>query len=80
MVSILLQLSIASYMCLHIADYEKDLKRIWKKKPCHVIQAKIDNFSIHLGSFHSLKPGGLLNDEVISVGCTLHMNVCSYTF
>ena len=32
MVSILLQLSIASYMYLHIADYEKDLKRIWKKE------------------------------------------------
>ena len=55
-----------SYLTMYscIAEYEKELKRIWKKKPCHVVQAKIDNFSIHLGSFLSLKPGGLLNDEV----------------
>ena len=62
-------------MCIHNADYEKELKKIWKKKPCHVIQAKIDNFSIHLESFHSLKPGGFLNDEVFSAvySCTLHI-------
>ena len=59
------------YSCT--AEYEKELKGIWKKKPCHVVQAKIDNFSIHLGSFHSLKPGGLLNDIT-----TLHAyNTCT---
>ena len=37
---------------------------VWEINPCHVVQAKIKCFTIHLGSFHSLKLGGCLNDEV----------------
>ena len=47
-----------------IADFERELQKIWQRNPCHVVKAKIGNFSIHQGSFHSLKKGGLVNDEV----------------
>ena len=40
------------------------LRKIWQEKPSHVVKAKIDTISIHHGSFHSLKAGRYLNDEV----------------
>ena len=30
---------------------------IWSALPLHVVKAKIDQFCIHQGSFHSLKKG-----------------------
>ena len=71
---------LASYiylLCIIITDYEKKLQRIWKKNPCHVVQARIKRFTIHLGSFHSLKPGGLLNDEVV-IALLCILNAHSY--
>jgi len=50
--------------CLYKTDFERELLKIWGSNPCHVIKAKIGKFSIHHGSFHSLKKGGLVNDEV----------------
>ena len=38
---------------------------IWSALPLHVVKAKIDQFCIHQGSFHSLKEGKFLNDEVL---------------
>ena len=34
---------------------------MWKNKSCHVVNARIDKFAIHQGSFHTLKGHGLLN-------------------
>ena len=33
-------------------------------KPSHIVKAKVDSFCIHHGSFHSLKAGRFVNDEV----------------
>ena len=59
-------------MPLYYTDFERELQKIWKSNPCHVVKAKIGNFSIHHGSFHSLKKGGLVNDEVCII---LHVNI-----
>ena len=41
------------------------LLNIWSALPSHVVKAKIDQFCIHQGSFHSLKEGKFLNTEVL---------------
>ena len=40
------------------------LRRIWQTKPSYTIKARIDNYSVHHGSFHTLKSGHFINDEV----------------
>ena len=57
-----------------LTDYERELERIWQRNPCHVAKAKISNLTIHQGSFHSLKKGGLVNDEV----CQMFMYAVAY--
>ena len=58
-----------------LTDYEGELERIWQRNPCHVVKAKISNFTIHQGSFHSLKKGGIVNDEV----CQIFMYAVAYS-
>ena len=72
-------------MPLYNTDFERELQKIWKSNPCYVVKVKIGNFSIHHGSFHSLKKGGLVNDEVCmisyvnsSVSMCMHVDVRMY--
>jgi len=55
-------------MCMHL---QKQLEHIWKGQPCHVVKARIGNFTIHHGSFHTLKQNQYLNDEVCHAGVTI---------
>ncbi|XP_065892491.1 uncharacterized protein [Dysidea avara] len=48
------------------SEPHKQLEHIWKGQPCHVIKARINRFSIHHGSFHTLKQNCYLNDEIIN--------------
>lgn len=52
------------YEAVSLIYPQSTLKKIWKERPSHVVKAKIDSFCIHHGSFHSLKAGRYLNDEV----------------
>ena len=59
------------FIFIYITDFERELLKILGRNPCHVIKAKSGKFSIHLGRFHCLKKGGLVNDEV---------HICIYKF
>ena len=43
---------------------QQQLESILKGQPCHAVKARIGRFSIHHGSFHTLKPNTYVNDEV----------------
>ena len=42
----------------------QQLESILKGQPCHAVKARIERFSIHHGSFHTLKPNTYVSDEV----------------
>ena len=58
--------SLCMCLCLYTLCFlwQKQLERILKGQPCHVVKARIGRFTIHHGSFHTLKPGTYINDEV----------------
>lgn len=43
---------------------QEALQRIWQTQPSYTIKARIDDYSVHHGSFHTLKSGHFINDEV----------------
>ena len=42
------------------------LANILNGQPCHIVKARIGRFTIHHGSFHTLKPGIYINDEIVN--------------
>ena len=42
------------------------LASILNGQPCHIVKARIGRFTIHHGSFHTLKPGIYINDEIVN--------------
>ncbi|XP_065893910.1 uncharacterized protein [Dysidea avara] len=54
---------------------KKQLESILKGQPCHVVKARIGRFTIHHGSFHTLKPGTYINDEIVNGYLRLIANI-----
>ncbi|XP_065888571.1 uncharacterized protein [Dysidea avara] len=53
----------------------KQLENILKGQPSHAVKARIGRFTIHHGSFHTLKPNTYINDEIVNGYLRLIANI-----
>lgn len=65
----------ASISVTSSATEKKQLENILNGQPCHVVKARIGRFTIHHGSFHTLKSGIYINDEIVNGYLRLIANI-----